>query len=287
MLDLSCVQGTLDKQGIEQYNSSRIRFVYCSALGALLALLYDITQGNTFVDAFIVVGGYATMMLSSNSVLLNPDLAEYAEWFTAVGISALVASYAAVGMWLPGLCIGIVFANFISLVPGMVFGVLNVVAFTGSTQNVDTLVVMMMISLFMNQLCVEAVRAEAVNTEKAGQAEIKNDIEATEKMEDSVKNLRRINKVLLEALRPTRGSAIGGNILEELMERLEFLQKSTPEIAEELKNSKDLLQEFLVLDSERTPEPSPQVTAKKATERGGRKRGGKQNKSISGQREIP
>ena len=89
----------------------------------------------------------------------------------------------------------------------------------------------------------------------------------TAQLEEKLQNVRQINQVVLETLRPSKNPEIGAGVVEELMEKLDMLQSSMPGVDHELAPWKALLKE---LQAEFAPEPdSPDMIPKKHLRRRG------------------
>jgi len=65
-----------------------------------------------------------------------------------------------------------------------------------------------------------------------------------QQIEEKIQNVRHINQILLETLRPSKNPDIGAGVVEELMERLDFLQSTMPGVDSELAPCKVLLKEL-------------------------------------------
>lgn len=237
---------TLDGASIKDFKRSRVSFLAAAMIGVVLSTGFLLFKGEDMSKMFAILCGTVLMMGSTCGVLVT-GLAPYAEWITATGISGMVGSCAVAGLWLPSIYAGIILANWLSIMPGLAVCILNVTVYTtvaGADFEQQFFLIAMGVSFVMNKLNMEETKSEARNLEQENRRGHEGNMESVAEMEESVKSIRRVNQVLLETLRPLPGG-VGSGAVEELMERLDFLQGTMPGIDQELQPCKALLREFL------------------------------------------
>jgi len=236
----------LDQNGVKNFKQDRRSLLSAATLGVVVALFYLFLKDEPISKTFAVLVGNLVMMGSSGSVLL-PNLAPYAEWVTAGGVTMMVACCAVADMWLPAIYGGIIFANWLSIIPGLAVCIVNTVAYTtvaGVTNTEQLFLLSNAVFFVMNKLSMEETKSEAQNLQRQQKRGHEDNVQSVADMDESVKSIRRVNQVLLETLRPSSGG-VGSGVVEELVERLDFLQGTMPGIDQELQPCKALLKDFL------------------------------------------
>ena len=159
---------------------------------------------------------------------------------------------------------GMTCANWLSREPGFAVCGLHGAAYCLLSQNPwedkNQLLILLgiTVSFLLNKVSLEERRNAALVFEDEQRA---HDIRVTAQIEEKLHNVRQINQVVLETLRPSRNPGIGPGVVGELMERLDYLQATMPGVDHELAPCKALLKE---LQAEFAPEPdSPDMIPKK------------------------
>lgn len=239
---------TLDEDGIKDFAECRGRLVAKIALAAGGFMFWHlIVTGDNFVSSTMPLLVGFVLMAASTAAVDVAALAKFSEWCFGLGMTVLVCcgALAAPSQWVPSMCIGIVFSNYLSFMPSVAFVLVNVACHTLISQDTNAALIGMAMSFLVNQQMKEATIAATYQTQANVDATAQEWRTKCNKLQKASKNVKALNQVLLQSLDPSKNAGIGAGVVEELLERLDFLQTQVPTITEEMKPCKAKLLEYV------------------------------------------